>query len=325
MTGPLTVSDKISGVTAGTASTDAVNVGQLSAESGYAPATHFSRAGINSSTYTTLFTVAGNNLSSVIHMTMTGTSGSVVFAASFDITVNHSQDILVASTNGDYKDVTIKITSNNNEDFAVEAKHNGSTTTTAEIWVFPKAGEVITPSTSHTFTGAVYEHTATEGYRLGGEDNNTESALAVFDDKVGIGTTSVVSPLTIKSNSASSSNSGITLMDNSDTNAIFQIGERSTDGARLQMYDGGVQKIALYTDGTANYIDAGNLAIGSTTAAAKLDVNGGIRMADDATAASATNVGTQRYRTSGNNSYVDMCMQTGATTYEWINILENNW
>jgi len=58
---------------------------------------------------------------------------------------------------------------------------------------------------------------------------------------------------------------------------------------------------------------------------AKLDVDGGVRIADDSTAASATNVGTLRYRTSGNNSYVDMCMQTGASTYEWVNIVQNNW
>lgn len=69
----------------------------------------------------------------------------------------------------------------------------------------------------------------------------------------------------------------------------------------------------------------GNVGIGTTTPAAKLDVNGGIRMADDATAASATNVGTLRYRADANNSYVDMCMQTGAATYAWVNIVQNNW
>ena len=80
---------------------------------------------------------------------------------------------------------------------------------------------------------------------------------------------------------------------------------------------GNTEKMRLTSDG--------DVAIGHSSAAAKLDVNGGIRMADDATAASATNVGTQRYRTSGSNSYVDMCMQTGASSYAWVNILENNW
>ena len=46
---------------------------------------------------------------------------------------------------------------------------------------------------------------------------------------------------------------------------------------------------------------------------------------NDATAASISNVGTMRYRVSGNNSYVDIVMQTGAATYAWINIVQNNW
>ena len=62
-----------------------------------------------------------------------------------------------------------------------------------------------------------------------------------------------------------------------------------------------------------------------TNAPSKLQVAGGVQMADDTDTASADKVGTQRYRVSGNNSYVDMCMQTGAATYAWINIVQNNW
>jgi len=58
---------------------------------------------------------------------------------------------------------------------------------------------------------------------------------------------------------------------------------------------------------------------------ANLTVAGSIQMADDTDTASADKVGTLKYRVSGNNSYVDMCMQTGATTYAWINIVQNNW
>jgi len=68
-----------------------------------------------------------------------------------------------------------------------------------------------------------------------------------------------------------------------------------------------------------------NLGVGTSNPSAKLDVNGGIRMANDSSAASASNVGTLKYYTSGNNSYVDMCMQTGASTYAWVNIVQNNW
>jgi hypothetical protein len=72
---------------------------------------------------------------------------------------------------------------------------------------------------------------------------------------------------------------------------------------------------------------SGNVGIGtnSDSPSSKLQVAGGIQMADDTATASAAKVGTLKYRVSGNNSYVDMCMQTGAATYAWINIVQNNW
>tara|TARA_R110002110_G_scaffold142889_1_gene331352 strand:+ start:267 stop:2498 length:2232 start_codon:yes stop_codon:yes gene_type:complete len=69
----------------------------------------------------------------------------------------------------------------------------------------------------------------------------------------------------------------------------------------------------------------GSVGVGTDDPQSKLQVDGGIQLANDSDAASALKVGTFRYRTSGNNSYVDMCMQTGATTYAWVNILQNNW
>jgi len=35
--------------------------------------------------------------------------------------------------------------------------------------------------------------------------------------------------------------------------------------------------------------------------------------------------GMVKYRTDSNNSYLDMCMKTGSTTYAWVNIKTNNW
>ena len=70
---------------------------------------------------------------------------------------------------------------------------------------------------------------------------------------------------------------------------------------------------------------SGNVGIGTRTPKSSLQVTGGVQMANDADAASADKVGTQRYRSDSNNSYVDMCMQTGAATYEWVNIVQNNW
>jgi hypothetical protein len=48
-------------------------------------------------------------------------------------------------------------------------------------------------------------------------------------------------------------------------------------------------------------------------------------MGNNTAAASSANAGSTRYRVSGNNSYMDMSMRTGATTYAWVNIVQNNW
>jgi len=73
--------------------------------------------------------------------------------------------------------------------------------------------------------------------------------------------------------------------------------------------------------------DAKGYTVGIRTAtpSATLDVNGGVKIANDADAASAGKVGTMRYRVSGNNSYFEMCMQTGASTYAWVVIKTNTW
>ena len=177
---------KITNVATPTVTTDAANKAYV--DNTTAPSVTFIRSGINGSTYTMLATVSGDRLASIIRMTMTGTSNSVVFACTFDITANHYKDIHVKSSNGDYVEVTLRITSNNNEDYSIEAKHNGNTTTSAEVCIFPLANETITPTTTDPgYTGAEYEHTATEGWRFGGEDGNVESSNVLIDGKLGVG------------------------------------------------------------------------------------------------------------------------------------------
>ena len=72
-----------------------------------------------------------------------------------------------------------------------------------------------------------------------------------------------------------------------------------------------------------------NVGIGVADPKSKLQVNGGVQIADDADGASADKVGTFKYYTatilSFDYSYVDMCMQTDTATYEWVNIITNRW
>jgi len=84
-----------------------------------------------------------------------------------------------------------------------------------------------------------------------------------------------------------------------------------------------------YPNGHINQLylqqSTGNVGIGTSTPGAKLDVNGSVKVSNDATAASANNVGAIRYRTSGNNSYCEMVMQTAASSYSWVIIKQNSW
>jgi hypothetical protein len=68
-----------------------------------------------------------------------------------------------------------------------------------------------------------------------------------------------------------------------------------------------------------------NIPIEDFDTSGDLSMDGSIQMGNDTDTASASKAGTLRYRVSGNNSYVDMCMRTGATTYAWVNIVQNNW
>ena len=101
----------------------------------------------------------------------------------------------------------------------------------------------------------------------------------------------------------------------------------SSNNLRLGDWDGEGFSTSIYGSNSSEVmrVTGNNVGIGTTSPQAKLQVNGGVQLANDTAVASASKVGTFRYRTSGNNSYVDMCMQTGASTFAWVNIVTNSW
>ena len=169
------------------------------------------------------------------------------------------------------------------------------------------------------------------------------------DGNVGIGTTSPDAQLEISNPTATTGAGGATFrLTRADSTSVagdpvgtIEFYSTDADGPKTTAYIKSMSEelygrkgsLAFGTSVTNNTdaveamrIDSlGNVGIGTTSPSSKLQVAGGIQMADDTATASAAKVGTLKYRVSGNNSYVDMCMQTGATTYAWINIVQNNW
>lgn len=119
---------------------------------------HKGTATINTS-YTTVATISGDRLASSIDMTIQGTSGNVVINVDAKILVNHSQDILIKTESGIYTQIQIKVTSNNNESYAIEvARVGGSGDTGVAIEIFPRNSETVTFTSSHSFTGSSLNH-----------------------------------------------------------------------------------------------------------------------------------------------------------------------
>jgi len=143
-------------------------------------------------------------------------------------------------------------------------------------------------------------------------NNATDRMVITYDGNVGIGTTSPSQKLDVVGNIRSQFNSG-------------DYSQLESNGS------GGVIKAVSSTSTTVLFRSYGDsyilndLGIGTTNPASKLQVNGAVQVADDTATASVNKVGALRYRTSGNNSYVDMCMQTGSSTYAWVNIVTNSW
>jgi len=103
----------------------------------------------------------------------------------------------------------------------------------------------------------------------------------------------------------------------SNSDALFlSAGGNATNNTHILIQD---------SNGTITTDTASVMGVGVSNPQAKLDVNGGIKMGDTNVTPSAANVGTMRYRVSGNNSYIDVIMQDGASSYTWVNIVQKNW
>jgi hypothetical protein len=119
----------------------------------------------NLDTFYRIARVQGNVLSSSIKMTLSGTTGSVVVNVIADILVNHSQDIVINSQSGEYTQVTIRVQSDNNENFDIYVKYNsGNAGLSIQTEIISLTNDVVTLNPSATaYTGFSRDHTTISG------------------------------------------------------------------------------------------------------------------------------------------------------------------
>jgi hypothetical protein len=115
------------------------------------PAQQFqaSIGGFSNAGWTTIAYVDGSGLNSKIRLTMGGTANSVVVSVVADIIVNHSSDIYVQSISGGYTTVTLRILSDSNENFYIQATINHTSVTTLDCRIFTLGSESVTMYTNN--------------------------------------------------------------------------------------------------------------------------------------------------------------------------------
>jgi hypothetical protein len=121
-------------------------------------------ASINSSGFTTVATVDGSYLGSTIRMTVTGTANNTVICEIIDIVVNHYQDINIQSQSSSYTQITVKIQSDNNDNFAIQLKTNSAIACTVYMEIFALNSESVSFTSTNPYSGIALTHIC----RLGG-------------------------------------------------------------------------------------------------------------------------------------------------------------
>ena len=159
---------------------------------------YVSTANVSNGGYTVVCNVTGNALASAVRMTFQGTTGSVVINVTADILVNHFQDILITSQAGIYTLLTLRVISNNDENFSVSATSDSPNVCTMNVEVYPLNNETVTFGGSFQ-TGSSLTHVCTPGVKIsaiGGSNGDfTASGNGTFGGTLGVGGVTTLSNL----------------------------------------------------------------------------------------------------------------------------------
>jgi hypothetical protein len=183
-----------------------------------------------------------------------------------------------------------------------------------------------------TFSSIQFESLANSGIAGGGSvdhlsfytASNTRMRI-LANGNVGIGTTSPSEKLDVDGNIKLGATTGRQLMFGENKYGALRLGNNTVIGGN-QAVDIRTGNASVTSQSSRVFINqTGNVGVGTTSPIATLDVNGSIKMGGSLLAPAANTVGAMRYRTDSNNSYVEMIMQTGASTYAWVVIQQNTW
>jgi hypothetical protein len=284
---------------------------------------------ITTGSYTTLFNVYGDQLSSAIKVVIRGTVNSVVVDSIIDITANHSEDIIIKSQSGIYTILTIKIlaATSNTEDFTVQAKinsHEPGQPLQAYVDVYPYGNEIIEFNPGSIYSTTVLEHECSPGFNhssVGGTDY-----FNINNGNVGIGTTEPNATLNIVTPSDDTTGDSFKFKGSSGKEfvSISKLGfirsrASDTNGANMHFFDNAGSKrveVAVTSTDFSWYSDAlsstfmtfkhsnGYIGIGTTSPTATLQVVGNARIGQYANT-STNAVLDLTSGGSGYNSYAD--------------------
>jgi hypothetical protein len=111
------------------------------------------------------------------------------------------------------------------------------------------------------------------------------------------------------------------------TDPVFQIGNgtgRNRNNDAFRVLKNGKTYIGD-SSSTTDAILVVDPTDSTSTFIGTVSVEKSVKVGNDTEAASAANVGAIRYRSDANNSYCEMVMQIGASSYAWVEIKQNTW